>query len=390
MSSAALRAFFFGRSWRNRPYLISPFFDFMMSGGLAIIVIALILLLLPPQAADFDRHVLFASVLMAYLAYLVNDPHFMVSYQLLYDKFPERLQRLRHHRELYLRTLAAGVFVPVLMLGYFCYALALHDARLMNWAFTAMMLIVGWHYTKQAFGVFIMLSAVKKVFYPQWQRLFFLVNSYVVWIVYCISALSYNDHYDDYIAQVGGLDLVPLTLFTLNADATNIVGGVFVFFALGSLLLAVWDRKNPAYSKTGLLGYLSMYYLLLSAALHPMLILVYPFFHSLQYLLFVYAYRRGEAGHKLSTAQDEMQRSAIRWQVVRSVGLALVLGVVFFFLFPALLEQWFNSQQNLFLPVTAAFIIFINIHHYFIDNVLWRKENEEVGRYLFFDKKAAV
>jgi len=27
--------------------------------------------------------------------------------------------------------------------------------------------------------------------------------------------------------------------------------------------------------------------------------------------------------------------------------------------------------------------MFINIHHYFIDNVIWRKENDEVRQYLF-------
>jgi hypothetical protein len=35
----------------------------------------------------------------------------------------------------------------------------------------------------------------------------------------------------------------------------------------------------------------------------------------------------------------------------------------------------------------AAFLfmfwIFINVHHYFIDNVIWRRDNPETGAYLF-------
>jgi len=29
------------------------------------------------------------------------------------------------------------------------------------------------------------------------------------------------------------------------------------------------------------------------------------------------------------------------------------------------------------------FWVFINIHHYFIDNVIWRRENTDVSKYLF-------
>jgi hypothetical protein len=30
-----------------------------------------------------------------------------------------------------------------------------------------------------------------------------------------------------------------------------------------------------------------------------------------------------------------------------------------------------------------TFWIFINIHHYFLDNVMWRRGNPEVSKYLF-------
>jgi phosphatidylglycerophosphate synthase len=111
--------------------------------------------------------------------------------------------------------------------------------------------------------------------------------------------------------------------------------------------------------------------LLFAAALHPMWILLYPFFHSLQYLLFVYAYKRGERA-------SGSARGIWSWFAASLLG-----GAMFFALLPMSLEQWLNPGMSLFLPVTAAFVIFINIHHYFIDNVIWRKEHTEMTQYLF-------
>ena len=41
-------------------------------------------------------------------------------------------------------------------------------------------------------------------------------------------------------------------------------------------------------------------------------------------------------------------------------------------------HQAFNGTLFLFM-----FWIFINVHHYFLDNVMWRRENPETGKYLF-------
>jgi hypothetical protein len=34
-------------------------------------------------------------------------------------------------------------------------------------------------------------------------------------------------------------------------------------------------------------------------------------------------------------------------------------------------------------PILVSFLIFINTHHYFIDNVIWRSNNEQIKKYLF-------
>ena len=41
---------------------------------------------------------------------------------------------------------------------------------------------------------------------------------------------------------------------------------------------------------------------------------------------------------------------------------------------------WRNRESAVFVFI---FVMWINIHHYFIDNVIWRRDNEDVRKYLF-------
>ena len=53
--------------------------------------------------------------------------------------------------------------------------------------------------------------------------------------------------------------------------------------------------------------------------------------------------------------------------------------------FRILFDAFPGYDQAVFGPTLALFIAwtFINIHHYFIDNVTWRRENPETRRHLF-------
>ena len=101
--------------------------------------------------------------------------------------------------------------------------------------------------------------------------------------------------------------------------------------------------------------------------------LLTPMFHSLQYLAFVY----------------KMEDGRLRGERHREIkATALVVGLVFagwlaFEMLPNTLDNalgTFNAWQMFFF-FTAA-MLFINIHHYFIDNVLWRFRDPQVRAYL--------
>ena len=113
-----------------------------------------------------------------------------------------------------------------------------------------------------------------------------------------------------------------------------------------------------------------------------------PAFHSLQYLLFSWRYQlnkvSSEAGPGHAGAGgDDIAPGAGALREVRWLG--SVLGWIGFTGLPLLFHASLSPDPALFGPAVFVFIfvMWINIHHYFIDNVIWRRDNEDVRKYLF-------
>ncbi len=67
------------------------------------------------------------------------------------------------------------------------------------------------------------------------------------------------------------------------------------------------------------------------------------------------------------------------------VLLGMILGVLGFWAIPILLQVLVTYDASVFGASMFMFIffIFINVHHYFLDNVIWRRDNPDMRRYLF-------
>ena len=78
-----------------------------------------------------------------------------------------------------------------------------------------------------------------------------------------------------------------------------------------------------------------------------------------------------------------MPKSVLRF--TRFVVIGLLLGALGFWGLPIAFENLVPYDHDVF-GATAFFFmfwIFINVHHYFLDNVMWRRQNPDVGKHLF-------
>jgi hypothetical protein len=375
--------------WRGRPYLVSPVVDFLLAGGAAIAAIVLFALVVPRNDAGLSTYIApeVLSSVMFWAILFINYPHFMVSYQLLYGNYRSRLRALEGNREMWWRTLNAGVISPILLLLFLGYA-AMEAADKNLWwiglSLQAMYFFVGWHYCKQAFGVFMMLSSLKRIFYTPETRRILLINAYTVWLFSW--AMPFSANFLRGAIPNATTDANPYGFLIMPAGVQIVLGiAATVTSLLAARAIYQHAKKTGARpSMTALVGYLSMYSLwALAGPAHPEWMLYVPVFHSAQYLMFVIAYKRGELNVKL--AEDPAAYKKLRNRAQEFFGYAFLLGIFSFSIIPHLIDGGVASTSPGLLPPDlfgVLFLVFINIHHYFIDNAIWRRENKEVGQYL--------
>ncbi len=365
----------------TRTSLISPMIDFWLIGGLSLLTLLVTWLVtdfvFPAQMSTLQ----FKMGWMAfYVAFFINLPHFSYSYQLFYSNYVERLRDPAVAWQAKARIFTAGVIVPIIMLDYFAVAYATESAQMLGWGVSAMFLTVGWHYVKQGYGVLITLSLYKKVFYSPWEKRILLVNAYAVWLyaLLKINSVVYQHHYYD----------VPYMTFGLPAWLVTVTGAMAII--MGVLSIAVFIRRWITGKRdvpiNAIIGYVASSYLWVAFPyINPIYFLFVPMFHSLQYMPFVFRYKIGEAKEK-APHQNKI------WQWIQSpIGFGLIgiiLGGAFMHFIPAAIDKAHNDThgfftQNFFL---VSMLLFINIHHYFIDSSFWRRDNKRVQDFLFHAK----
>jgi hypothetical protein len=366
----------FNALFSRRPgYLFSPSVDFLCLGGGSLIAMALLYVLLPHQQ-EVERTV----ALIAFLtAYVINHPHFANSYQIFYRNFQRKLFGAEYAPKLRLRYAVAGLIVPAVMAGALGAGILAQSVVFLGFAANAMMLLVGWHYVKQGYGMIILDSVLKRQFLTDDEKRLLRVNGYCCWgLAWILSNQSYVQR--DYWG-------IPYHTFALPS-AVLVVGAAA---ALVTTLAVLWMlgrrwRATGALPINGVIAYVSAVYAwTVFVSLNPLFLLVVPAFHSLQYLVVVWRYE-ANAAQGVGSKQDGLpshSRAAVRFASFVVIG--FVLGHLGFFAVPEQLNSLLPYQKEVLGPTLFLFVfwIFINIHHYFIDNVIWRGENPDTRRYLF-------
>jgi hypothetical protein len=347
-------------------YLVSRGGDFWILGGASLLVYAMMLVATGFRSwYGVGNHLGNLAVTMATLSLLVNYPHFLASYRLAYGR--GRAFMLRH----WLQTL----LVPAGLLFFLTYTYWLTNQpeskelceQLLGVGINFMFFTVGWHYSKQAFGCVMVYAAYAG--YPLDAR----QREVIRWSL--LSVWWYNFAHGG-LNREGVFWSLRYTTWLLP-DGVYLLSFGFFLSLVGAVVYGVlirnWQRGFRPHP-TMWVPYVAMLVWFAPCFRQPdAYFYVVPFFHSLQYLAFVY---------RVENARPTMTAA-------RASALALGLGLSGWLAFegvPGNLDQSCNAMNTLgFSFWLIAFNLFLNIHHYFLDNVLWRVRDDPQVRQALFD-----
>ncbi|MES0200032.1 hypothetical protein [Mesorhizobium sp. M0011] len=360
-------------------YLFGPLIDFFMLGGSAFLI-------LPALYFVPLRYEGVVGLSAFLLSHLINHPHFAHSYQIFYRNFARKVRADGYDRNLQLRYIFAGVVVPLAMGAFFIYGATTGNARLLGYATNAMFFFVGWHYVKQGYGMLMVDAVLKRRFFSDRDKKVLLFNGYAVWL---FAWLQTNVVITE--QQFLGLDYYT---FAVPPWLINIA---FAVAAASSAATAVmfghrWHKHGGALPYNGVVAYIvTLYAWILLVRLNPLWLLVVPALHSLQYLAVVWRYQTNVERDRADAVEDSgFKRLSIlgplyRLRVLIFIIAGTILGALGFWLIPMALSALIPYDKQVLGSSLFLFIawIFINVHHYFLDNVMWRRGNPEVSKYLF-------
>jgi len=342
--------------------------ELMAVGGITLVLFPLAWLL--RASLGLDEAELVVGFVMFHAASFMNDPHFAVTYLLFYKDVRARAQRARY--------LIAGFVVPAVLVVWAAWALFARSAQALGFMAQLMFLLVGWHYAKQGFGVLTVLSARRGVRFAASERNVVLAHCYAAWAFAFANPSRAAGTFEEKgvvywaPARPGWLELASGTALVLST------------LALVFVLAAKW-RREGALPFTPLLGFLvTIWFWTIYTTIDPLVRYVIPALHSLQYIYFVWLMKRNEA-----RAGEELFGPPVRTRLAVLALSAFALGWALFRGVPNLLDtsvasSWANESTARSLgetPFFAAFFIVVNLHHYFMDYVIWRRDNPDT-RYL--------
>lgn len=352
--------------------------EFLLVGGVTPLLFPLSWLL--RKTFGLDASDLAVGFLMFYAAYVINDPHFTVTYCLFYRDFVSRAFGRAYGPWQRARYIAAGIAAPLGLAIWAGVALATKSAFSLGLLIQLMFLLVGWHYVKQGFGVMLVLSARRGVRFTPRERLAILGHCLAGWAYAWANPADPGTEVEEKGVvfttvvhpvwferlMLAILVVTACVLFATLWRKKRIEGRLPIFAPLTAVLSSIWAW--------------SIY-----SSIDPLVIYVIPALHSIQYLYFVWLLRGNEALER--EGPPWFERPA-RVKLGMLAASALGLGWLLFHGAPSMLDELLVPRRSRAVvsdlgttPYFATFYTFVNIHHFVMDAVIWRRDNPET-RYL--------
>lgn len=378
------------------------FADFWLMGG-ASILLWLILCIAQPfryESEIIQGRFLQMGAVFSVMTIFCNHPHFMITYKIGYGRGVRFV--FKHWFTLLVVPLAlallygvayvkfnsqisdrhsVAVFNSIMAkvgLGFRFGTLANLGTELLSFSILIMNLTVGWHYSKQVFGCTMVYARYDSYPIDAIQRALIKASLFSVaffnFFYLAIYAPEYNSNAIKE-AYFFNIPLVPLGLPTALIPISGVICAILALAVLVGVFYANYRRTKRWPSPNLLVAWIAFYVWWIPFVRQTeFYFLAIPFFHSLQYLPFAYRLET----HKDTGGKWESVRTSIR------LAILLLIGWSAFEMVPSLLDEWLGTKWFVDCQFfMIAFAIFINVHHFFIDSVVWKFSQKEIRSGLF-------
>ena len=329
-------------------YFVSAPVDFFFVGGASLVVFAWMALFYTDQRTP---QVIQTALL---LMWVINWPHFSMSTYRLYES--------REHVRQYPLT---AYVIPWIVAGalVLCYV----EPKVVAPYFVKIFILWSpYHFSGQTIGVALLYARRCGVRVGGWERRGLTWFVYGTFLLSSIRAEAARDGFDYYGIVYPGFGVPAWAI-----RATEI--GFWTSAVLFAGLIAAWSVRNRRFMPAiVLMAPLAQYVWFVQSIYKPSFQEFVPLFHSLQYILIAWSIQLGE---KLQLGRLEPSRAGVagataRWGLVNLVG-----GVALFYLLPEI--GVLAGFDRLF--STGVVFAAVQIHHFFVDGVIWKLRDERVA-----------
>jgi hypothetical protein len=371
------------------------FFDFWFLGGTSLVLFVFMSIanIYRTDYSLLQQKFMMLLPLFGLLSIVCNHPHFIISYRFGYSRGLGFI----------FKNWIALIAVPIFLLcfytvAYLKYSLDISDAtttikinnffddlgltfhigengslgvEFLSLSIWMMYLTVGWHYSKQVYGCMMVYNKFDNYSLADVEKKIIRYSLLILaayQFVFSSRAMdrTFSQGFQD--ARFSGTSMTPLGLPEWLQSVLGFSAlGLFIAVAFIFLKKYLNEHKKP--SPTFIVSWLSIYAWWIPFIDMPeYYFIAVPFFHSLQYLPFAYR-------------MEEKKIAKNRWYYanlsVRVLSL-LVIGFLLFEFIPSTLDLRLMGPGQSAAFFGTAIVVFINIHHFFIDSCVWRLDQKEV------------
>ena len=368
--------------------------DFWFLGGLSILIWMLFIVFEPMKANSelISTRFLQIGTLFSWLSFICNYPHFLISYRFAYTR------GIKFILQNWVPLIAVPFFLIIFYLVSFFYfdttitnnpvVLFLNSLLVksgLSWqigeqanlgtevlAFSVriMYITVGWHYAKQIFGCMMVYGHYSSYQFTILQKKLIKMS------LFSIAFFNF------FVLSIPAPDAATTTTYFFNIPLSaygfsTLFILIFKYIVLITSLLVLYFVFYKNYQKTKklpplnvLVGYVAFHiWWFPPIRQSEFYFLTIPFFHSLQYLPFAY---------RLEVNRGEKSNKENFWISLKIIML-IVAGILAFETIPHFLDVKVDSLGHFntwFFMI--SFAVFINIHHFFIDSVIWKFNHKDI------------